>query len=300
MAFKRVMIIGSTGMLGLSMSKYLSKFSNLEIVTVSRTTGSYVINLEEKGTIEKVIKDSNAELIINAAALVSMIECENNYNLAYRINTELVKDIAKSCNKLNKKLLHISTDHYYCNDQYMLHDESCEITLINNYAKTKYLGEKEALKNKDSLILRTNITGLRGKSSSPTFFEWVYNSLKEYKNINAFNDFYTSTIDTNSFSNFAFSLVSKDCEGIYNLASSECKSKKEFIELVGNEMQLNFRLNEASVMSIRPKRANSLGLNCEKAENILETKLPNAFEVVKNLVSEKVKYDNEQLKNIDN
>ena len=65
-------------------------------------------------------------------------------------------------------------------------------------------------------------------------------------------------------------------------------------------MQLNFRLNEGSVMSISPKRANSLGLNCEKAENILETKLPNAFEVVKNLVSEKVKYDNEQLKNIDN
>ena len=72
---------------------------------------------------------------------------------------ELVKNIVNAVKRsqLNKNphLIQISTDQIYSGKG--PHKES-KIKLINHYARTKYNGEKEALKIK-STILRTNFIG---------------------------------------------------------------------------------------------------------------------------------------------
>ena len=50
-------------------------------------------------------------------------------------------------------------------------------------------------------IVRTNITGLRGNNSKPTFFEWLYSSLIKKSKLSLFSDFYTSTISSDLLAN---------------------------------------------------------------------------------------------------
>ena len=67
--------------------------------------------------------------------------------------------IAKACFLSEIKLIHISTDHLYSNEN-KLHSEGDEVSLVNIYAKSKYEGEINASNNFPStLICRTNFFG---------------------------------------------------------------------------------------------------------------------------------------------
>ena len=79
------------------------------------------------------------------------------------INSDLVNVLAHACSKDKKKFIHISTDHFYVNDKKKLHSETDEIKIVNNYAMTKRIGELNALRFEDALVVRTNITGIRIK-----------------------------------------------------------------------------------------------------------------------------------------
>ena len=287
MGFKKALVIGSNGMLGRAFSKELETI-NVEPIKVARTNANYCLDLMNLEIIPEIINESNSDIVINCAGLVSLKECESKPLIANKINADLVDTLAKSCLKYDKKFIQISTDHFYINDKKKLHKESDDIKIVNQYAKTKRKGELNALKNPDSIVVRTNITGLRGNSSKPTFFEWLYACLIKKSNISLFNDFYTSTISAELLAKYTILISKLNIKGLINIASSECISKKDFALLLAKNLSINFDWYEnASVKSLKPYRADSLGLDCSKVENILQTKMPKAKEVINNLVNSK-------------
>ena len=76
-----------------------------------------------------------------------------------------------------------------------------------------------------------------------------------------------------------------DLNGLLNISSSDCLSKKEFIFLFANLLDINLNWStDASVKSIKPKRAESLGLDPSKAESLLKCKMPSSETVIMNLI----------------
>ncbi len=63
--------------------------------------------------------------------------------------------------------MQISTDHYFCGQGDLKHDESAPVTLLNEYARTKYAGEAFALTNPEACVIRTNVVGFRGWEVRP-------------------------------------------------------------------------------------------------------------------------------------
>ena len=284
MKTKRALVFGSNGLLGQAFMKELKKF-DIEPIGVARSNANYSVDLNNMEAIPQIIKESYSDLIINCAAKVSLMECEVKPLLAKTINADLVDVIASTCAIYNKRFIHISTDHFYVNDKKKLHNESDEIKIVNHYAKTKRMGELNALRYRESLIIRTNITGLRGIKTKPTFFEWLYKSLITKSNISLFSDFYTSTISSELLAKYSILASNLNIRGLVNIASSECISKRDFALLLAKNLSINFNWYEdASVTSLQPPRANSLGLDCSKIENLLNIKMPNADEVIKNLI----------------
>lgn len=284
MEYKKALVIGANGMLGKAFSKVLRTF-NIETVGVARSGSNYSLDLTYMNTLPEIIKESKADIVINCAAIVSLLECEAKPLIAKKINSDLVDVIAKACIKYEKKFVHISTDHFYLNDKKKLHLENENIRLVNQYAKTKRMGELNALKFSESLVIRTNITGFRGNNLKPTFFEWLHDSLIRKSSISLFSDFYTSTISAELLAEYAMLASNLKVNGLINIASSECISKKEFALLLADNLRINFDwFEEASVKSLKPQRADSLGLNCSRIENILDLKMPTANEVIQNLV----------------
>ena len=284
MSFKKALIIGSTGMLGQSFNRICKKM-NIDCLGASRNNNDYNIDLRNEGSISKVILNNKFDLVINCAAIVSLPRCEDDKYSASRINDEVVGEIASACSAKDIKLIHISTDHYYTNDGRKLHNETDKIHILNNYAKTKRNGEIKALKYSNSLVIRTNVTGVRGISSNPTFIEWVYKTLLNKDKLNVFVDFFTSTIDANSCADYALRASNMNLKGLLNISSSDCLSKKEFIFLFADLLNINLNwASDSSVRNIKPKRAESLGLDSSKAERLMKLKMPSSETVIKNLI----------------
>lgn len=286
----KIIVLGGTGLLGQALQKEIKKRGNT-CYCIARTNADYCVDITNDFELEDIIKNLKPEIVINACAIVNHKICDENPDLAYKTNSRPSAILSNLANQYNFKYVYVSTDGYFNGDARLKHSENSQILLLNEYARTKWAGECFSLTNKNSLIIRTNIVGFRGKKEQPTFVEWAIETLKSGSNMTLFDDYYTSSISVFHFSKSLLDLIEKDAKGIINLASREVSSKKEFIESLAKTF--GFSLENTSIGSVSSlatsKRADSLGLDVSKAESLLGYRLPTLSEVIKQLKKE---YDN--------
>lgn len=291
------LVIGSTGLLGQSLVKELRK-QNKNVKTLARKNADICLDISQEKLLQETLSQLNPSVIINTAAIVDLLFCEENPDHAYATNAAPSKYIADYCSSNNVKYIYISTDNYYKNDHDQKHCEDDPLTLKNQYAITKKQGEDYALSAQDALVIRTNIVGFRYDRERPTFVEWAINALRNKEKMMLFEDFYTSSIDVNSLSKAISILIEKDVQGILNVASSEVSSKSAFIKALAKKLSLSLEnTNEVKMLEQQQTidRNESLGLDVSKAEKILGYKLPNLSEVIDSLGNEYLEKNNETL-----
>lgn len=284
---KNILVYGATGMLGQALMREASKLG-INVVGAARSGTHFSLDVCDDKALRDSINLVKPEIIINTVAITNLINCENNPGLAYQVNARSVGIMAECCQKIGAYFIQISTDHYFTNSRNAKHSETDQVSLVNEYTRTKYAGEKFALVYPNSLVVRTNIVGFRGKTGFPTFLEWVMQTLERQTSFTLFDDFFTSSIDVKQFSSLLFSLLNKRPNQVLNLASREVFSKKKFIEAIA--AKLGYTLSHAKTGSVLElsdvPRAESLGLDVTKAEAVLGYQLPTMDEVVEQLISE--------------
>lgn len=168
------------------------------------------------------------------------------------------------------------------------HSESDEISLLNEYARTKFAGEGFALTDPSSVVLRTNIVGFR-HNQAPTFLEWAIGALKRKEKMTLFDDFYTSSIHVLQFAKIIFDVIKQRPNGIFNVASSTVASKKDFIialsQTLFNTAPVNYSVGSVKSLGTA-RRANSLGLDVTKIENFLGYAMPDLDQVMHSIKRE--------------
>jgi dTDP-4-dehydrorhamnose reductase len=283
-----VVILGSTGMLGQALMS-TAKANNIKVTGVARSNADINLDVVDSDKLTLFLRRKKPKIIINCVAITDINLCERDAELAYQVNAHLVSVLVDICRELGVYLIHISTDHFFVNDGSEKHDEESHVVLVNNYAKTKYKGERFALGYDKSLVIRTNIVGFRNQKK-PTFIEWILSSLQGDKEITVFQDFFTSSIDVDNFSKIIFKIITEShIFGLFNIASSEVLNKAEFITKFSYRFgyeKSNFNLG--FVKSINGvKRAESLGLNVSKIEKLTNSTMPTADEVIESLYNKK-------------
>lgn len=269
-------------MLGQELKRYFSSLGN-DVIGVARKNADYNFDISDDGKLLECFEREKPDMIINTIAIVNLNNCEIDKGNAYLVNSRPAGIISNHCRENDIYFVQISTDHYYTGDNNKKHSEIDEIHLLNEYARTKYLAEALTLTNPDALVIRTNIVGFRGWEND-TFVEWALNSLKFKEQINVFDDYYTSSIDIYNFSRILWDLIKDEPSGIYNLASSEVSSKKDFIFSLADSFNLSTsNCTPTKINNDELKRATSLGLDTEKIENYLGYKLPTLKEVTNSL-----------------
>lgn len=282
----KILVLGSTGLLGQSIVKKF-KSINIEVVGVARKNSDFNFDVIDDIALKNAFDIIKPDVVINTIAIVDLNYCENNPKDTYMLNTRVVNKLVELCKTINSYFVQISTDHYYLNNGEKKHAEMAPIQLVNEYAKTKYLGECFASLYENSLIIRTNIIGFRN-TNKLTFLEWAIDSLTNNKAMILYNDFYTSSIHTKQLSEIIVELVNIRYKGTLNIASSEVFSKEKFICSLARAMTIeHFSYKSDSVNNFNGvKRANSLGLDVTKAEQILGYKLPTLQEVLESIMNE--------------
>jgi dTDP-4-dehydrorhamnose reductase len=186
----------------------------------------------------------------------------------------------------NRPFVHVSTDHFFVDGGAEKHGEQEPVTLLNEYARTKYAGERLALAAPLALVLRTNVVGIRGWKS-PTFAEWAISCIEQGETMTLFEDAFVSSIDVRAFARAALHLVERGATGLLNVASRQVFTKGQFIRALAEK--LGKPLAEArsgSVGNLQPRRAASLGLDVSAAERLLGYDLPDMQTVAASVVGQ--------------
>lgn len=283
----RILLIGANGMLGKSLSQELSAQADITLLTVARNKAMYSFDLTDDRLLRACFEETQPTVCINTAAIVGLDLCERDVETAYLVNSRLPERLATFCRTYNTYFVQVSTDHYYYGDERKKHSEEDPVTFFNEYARTKYVGECLALTYQNTIVLRTNIVGLRGDCARPTFLEWLLNSLKNDEALNLFTDFFTSSIHTRQFSKILLDILRLRPVGVFNLASSTVSSKEEFAVTLSQRIFHRVpKYHKGSVSSLGTKRADSLGLSTTRIENLLGYHMPILNDVIESIANE--------------
>ncbi len=128
------------------------------------------LELLDEGSIRTFVKVHQPSEILHAAALTDLPSCEEDRDLAWRVNVEgtnlllkLARDVAPKC-----FFLYVSTAGVFRGDTGS-YDEGSQPDPVNFYGRTKLEGEKRVQEYPDTCIVRTNFVQ-RGKWPHPYAF----------------------------------------------------------------------------------------------------------------------------------
>jgi dTDP-4-dehydrorhamnose reductase len=212
---KKILIIGSNGMLGQELVKIFKKDGDYKVIAWNRRD----LDIGNEKEVMKKIAFTKPQIIINAAAYNAVDKCEENkgeYELAKKINGLAPGYLAKAAKKNKAVLVHYSTDYVFDgNFEKLINNEPrgcthvcatcslhqnqaigyCEDDLpdpISNYGKSKLMGEKELAKNtkKYYLIRISKIFGKPALSEGAkrSFFDVMLELGRKNKEVQAVDE----------------------------------------------------------------------------------------------------------------
>jgi len=279
----KILILGTSGILGNYLFKYLQKKHEVKHTGLN----SRILDFTKKKNLINILNNFNPNVVINCIAITN-IDLAEKYKIKTRkINFELVKEILEY-NKFKKfYFINFSTDHVYNNLSQSKNSEKNISFNKNFYSKTKILTDN-LTKKYDFLSLRINFFGKSFKGKG-TFSDWLYVNFKKNKEINLFIDQYISPLSLKSLSNIISKILYTKIYGIFNLGSKDQISKKNLaIKLFGylsNKKKIKY--NSVKVNKIcKIKRSNYMGMNSKKFEKKFQIQLPNVNKEIKIVANE--------------
>jgi dTDP-4-dehydrorhamnose reductase len=277
---KKILITGGSGLLSVNWALIKKNEYDIilglhkKIITITGTR-SIILNFEDLNILSDTIMELKPEVIIHTAAIANVEICEDNPKLAKLVNTYYSEAIAKISNKLNIKLVHLSTDHLF-NGLEEFKSENDPPSPLNIYAQTKLESENMVkLYNNNALIIRTNFFGW-GTIYRKSFSDFIIDNLRNQCSIELFNNVFYTPILINELVNITHKLISLDLNGIYNICSNERISKLEFGLILAESFNLDSSLIKSIEIFEKPNLVNrpiDMSLSNKKVKNELSIEI---------------------------
>jgi len=280
---QKLLITGTSGLLGNKIVKAAKH--NYEVLPTYNTKPLHPnsVKLEITNLTEalKVFNKLEPNIVIHTASETNVDKCEIEKEHAWKTNAEGTRNIAEACQKVNAKLVCISTDYVFDGEK-GLYDEEDKPNPVNYYGLTKLEGEKQVIKHcKNYAILRTSV--LYGWHPwKQNFTTWIINQLKQGKEITVVNDHYNTPTWAGNLAEIAIEVAERNLQGMYHASGRERISRYEFAKQIARTFNLNADLVKPVKMSQLTawvaKRPKDSSLNTGKIQKQLKTKPLNITE----------------------
>jgi len=273
---RTILITGGSGLLALNWAILQREYSDIVLCQHKRDielngVKSIFVDLGSVDRIVKVISEINPSIIVHAAGLTNVEECERNISLSKQVNILLSKNIAEACLKTGVKLVHISTDHLFDGSKSFVQEEEL-FNPVNIYGITKADAENEVSRvNSNSLIIRSNFYGF-GSSYRRSFSDFIIDNIRNKKTINLFDDIFYTPILIKKLVTIVHALIDKNARGVFNVVGNDRVSKYEFANKLANYFQLDVSLINKVKYIDNPsivKRPFDMSLSNQKVSNYL-------------------------------
>jgi dTDP-4-dehydrorhamnose reductase len=222
----KIMILGARGMLG---SALVDLFVDVDcqLYLYDKMNLDICVGKDVNRMVSKLAPD----VIINAAAMTAVDDCELNPQLAYTVNAESVHHIVDAAKEVGSKIVHYSTDFVFDGTSGTPYKEFDITNPINVYGKTKLDGDEILIQNyKDNfLIIRTQAMFGEGGNNFPKIMAKM---ILDNKPLSVVVDQIGKPTYARDLAKATQILLDKDVRGIINVANSGKASKYEVARAV--------------------------------------------------------------------
>lgn len=144
-----ILITGGKGQLGTEILKcFENKKTELGVPEILKQENKVTsidvdsLDITDLSAVTKLFEENKYDCIINCAAFTNVNACETEVEAAFKVNAIGPRNLAIAAEKINAKLIHVSTDYVFSGVGTTPFVEWDNCDPQSTYGKTKYLGEQ--------------------------------------------------------------------------------------------------------------------------------------------------------------
>ena len=277
----KVLVTGVTGQLGFDVCRVL-KSENIEVFEAGRKDFS----LTDYQKMREVVLGFKPDVIIHAAAYTAVDKAEEESEIAFAVNGEGTRNLAKIAQELDAKFVYIGTDYVFPGDGDNFYETYDEKKPLNAYGKSKLMGE-EAVKEilEKYFIVRISwVFGVNGKN----FVKTMLRLAQTHEELRVVADQTGSPTYTYDLAKLLANMIKTNKYGVYHATNEGICSWAEFAEeifkLAGkNTKVIPIKTEEYPTPAARPKNSR---LSKKSLDDNGFTRLPDWKDALKRYLEE--------------
>mgnify|MGYP006160867529 CR=1 FL=1 len=269
----KVLVLGSTGLIGHQVFNYLIKTEKYELYNISYRKKlnheTILCDVRNQDEFIEIVKLISPDVIINCIGILiqgSDLDPEN----AIFINAYFPHKLMSLADELNSKLIHISTDCVFSGAKETPYIEKDFKDGKDTYAKSKGLGE---IINKNHLTLRTSVVGPELKRDGEELFHWFMSQTGE---VNGFTKAIWSGVTTLILAKVVDWAIEYKITGLYHVTNNKCINKFTLLTLMKKYTKKNILIHPFD-----EKELNKSFIDTRKELNFV---IPTYDEMVKDMI----------------
>ncbi len=259
----KILILGSTGLIGHQINFLLSNNPKYEISNIAYRNklheDTLLLDIVDEAILNSAIQKIKPNFLINCVGTL-IKESESNPELAIYTNAILPHRLKNICNTMSIKLIHMSTDCVFSGKKRTPYLEKDIKDGLDVYAKTKALGE---IIDKKHLTFRTSVIGPELKKDGEQLFNWF---MSEKGEIEGFSDAIWSGVTSLELAKGVKWAIENNLSGLYQLTNGIPISKNEILQL--------FKKYTNKEISIRPITGINIDKSFTDTRELIDYKIP--------------------------
>ena len=144
---RKILITGCNGQLGRALNteyqKEIKAGGEIEFIwtDVAEGEGITALDITDVDAVLALVRRTQPDVIINCAAHTNVDKCEEQWDLAYKINAIGARNLSIAASEADAKMVHVSTDYVFEGNGTSPYTEFDMPNPVSAYGKTKLEGE---------------------------------------------------------------------------------------------------------------------------------------------------------------
>jgi dTDP-4-dehydrorhamnose reductase len=270
----KVLVLGSAGLIGHQVYNYLKDSDNYELYNISYQNkiqdDTVLLDARNEQVFIDKITSISPKYIVNCIGILidgSNADPENSIFL----NSYMPHRLTRLADKINAKLIHISTDCVFSGDKKESYIETDEKDGRGVYAKTKGLGE---IINDTHLTLRTSVVGPELKDDGEELFHWFMNQSSD---ISGYTKAIWSGVTTTELAKAVKWSIDNNITGLYHVTNNSSISKYDLLKL--------FQKYTKKDINIKPFSGKDVDKSFIDTRLLIDYKIPSYDQMISDMVA---------------
>ncbi len=221
----RILLTGATGFIGAHLGETLARSHDVLGIAWSAPElpdfQTQRVDLTEREAARKLLTDFPAELVIHAAAMSRVIDCEAQASRAEEINVHSTQRLAEHAAARGARLVFFSSDMVFPGEA-GYYTEQNNPSPRNVYGRTKLRAEKAVLAaSSRNLVLRLNLVIGKSAGLGTSFTDRILTDIRTDGKAALFVDQFRSPIHVRSVVSAVEKLMNSEISGVLHLGGPQ-------------------------------------------------------------------------------